>query len=354
MSAELIFVLGPGGVGKTTTSAVLALEAAGRGQRVALITVDPARRLAQALGQERLPHRPQPVPNVPGLHAAMIDRGEAWDSVVERCMAQRDRATALHENRYFKSLVSEFPGSLEYVACDVIVGLVEDGDFDLVVVDTPPANDALAFLDAPARLGQVFDGEFLRLISSGGLVSRAARRGGGMIRKVLAKFIGEATMDELVTFLSLMQEVLAFMRARSRRMRALQCRLETQFILVGAADTAQLKDLATFKEQLTLRELGLHALVVNRLLPAPPPLDACQRVGESQGLKTWAESCHARAAREAEEQRERVEQRLHWASDLPVLTMPTLPAEPESLSDLAVLVPHLKSLADSGGFEVAP
>ena len=342
MSAELIFVLGPGGVGKTTTSAVIALEAAARGQRVALITVDPARRLAQALGQERLPHRPEPVPGVDGLDAAMIDRSEAWAHVLAQCISEAASLSALKSNRYFQSLVSEFPGSLEYVASDVIVGLVAEADYDLVVVDTPPATDALAFLDAPRRLGKVFDGEFLRLLrGGGGIMSRAARRGGGVIRKVLATFVGEATMEELAGFLQLMQEVLAYMRERSRRMRALQYRPETRFVLVGAADTAQLGDLETFRNQLSQRDLSLHALVVNRLIAEPPDEASCRKAAAGTGLEEWATRHQSLIAGEAARQRRRVAEKTRWAEGLPRYTVPCLTLEPRCLEDLARLMPHL-------------
>ena len=175
-----------------------------------------------------------------------------------------------------------------------------------------------------------------------------------MVRKVLATFVGDATIEELAGFLQMMQDVLAYMRDRSRRMRALQYRPETRFVLVGAADTTQLQDLETFGNQLGQRDLEMHALVVNRLLPAPPSESDCRHAAEGTGLEEWACRQQRAAAKEAATQRSRVEAGTRWANDLPRYTVPQLSEEPRSLEDLARLVPHLAQPADGPLDPVSP
>ena len=170
-TTEIIVCCGAGGVGKTTTSAALALRAAERGRKVVVLTIDPARRLAQAMGIEQLDNTPRPVPSVDAhaggsLDAMMLDMKRTFDEVV-LAHTTPERAQAILDNPFYQSLSSSFAGTQEYMAMEKLGQLKAERRWDLIVVDTPPSRSALDFLDAPARLGSFLDGRFLRLLLGG-------------------------------------------------------------------------------------------------------------------------------------------------------------------------------------------
>src|SRR3712207_4312254 len=168
---HVIVCTGSGGVGKTTTSAALALRAAERGRRVVVLTIDPARRLAQSMGIERLDNTPRPVPGVGAgsgaLDAMMLDMKRTFDEVVE-AQASPERAQQILSNPFYVTLSSSFAGTQEYMAMEKLSQLRREaqrtGRYDLIVVDTPPARSALDFLDAPERLSGFLEGRFIRLL----------------------------------------------------------------------------------------------------------------------------------------------------------------------------------------------
>ncbi len=170
-ATEIIVCCGSGGVGKTTTSAALALRAAERGRKVVVLTIDPARRLAQSMGIESLDNTPRPVRDIadsPGsLDAMMLDMKRTFDEVVEN-QATPEKARQILENPFYIALSSSFAGTQEYMAMEKLGQLHRDakksGAYDLIVVDTPPSRSALDFLDAPERLSSFLDGKFIRLL----------------------------------------------------------------------------------------------------------------------------------------------------------------------------------------------
>src|SRR6266480_6350907 len=171
---RIIVCCGSGGVGKTTTAAALGLRAAERGRHVVVLTVDPARRLAQSMGLTSLDNTPRPVPLPDGhgegggsLHAMMLDMKRTFDEIVE-AHSDPDRAAQILANPFYQSLSSSFAGTQEYMAMEKLGQLHKQaertGDWDLIVVDTPPSRSALDFLDAPERLAALLEGRFLRLL----------------------------------------------------------------------------------------------------------------------------------------------------------------------------------------------
>ena len=182
---RIIVCCGSGGVGKTTVAAAVGLRAAERGRHVVVLTVDPARRLAQSMGLSSLDNTPRPVPGVatasrpPGasgsgengasgggsLHAMMLDMKRTFDEIVE-AHADPDRAAQILANPFYQSLSSGFSGTQEYMAMEKLGQLRRADDWDLIVVDTPPSRSALDFLDAPQRLGRFLDGRLLRLLAA--------------------------------------------------------------------------------------------------------------------------------------------------------------------------------------------
>src|SRR3954451_16058634 len=168
-STNIVVCCGSGGVGKTTTSAALALRAAEQGRKVVVLTIDPARRLAQSMGIERLDNTPRPVPGITGgtLDAMMLDMKRTFDEVVES-QASPEKAAQILANPFYVAVSSSFAGTQEYMAMEKLGQLDQDarrpGRWDLIVVDTPPSRSALDFLDAPERLAGFLDGRFMRLL----------------------------------------------------------------------------------------------------------------------------------------------------------------------------------------------
>ena len=182
-ATRVLVCCGSGGVGKTTTAAALALRAAGRGRRVVVLTIDPARRLAQSMGLEELDNEPRPVPGVdPGaggeLQAMMLDMRRTFDEMVLGHTTP-DRAQAIFDNPFYQTISSSFSGTQEYMAMEKLGQLAATGRWDLIVVDTPPSRSALDFLDAPQRLSSFLDGRMIRLLSA------PARAGGSALRKLV-------------------------------------------------------------------------------------------------------------------------------------------------------------------------
>ncbi|MGH3995735.1 MAG: ArsA family ATPase, partial [Pseudonocardiaceae bacterium] len=178
-STRVVVCCGSGGVGKTTTAAALALRAADHGRCAVVLTIDPARRLAQSLGLRELGNHPHPVhTDAPGeLHAMMLDMRRTFDEMVY-AHATPDRAAQITANPFYQTISTSFSGTQEYMAMEKLGQLVAAGQWDLVVVDTPPSRSALDFLDAPQRMASFLDGRMIRLLSA---PARASGRG---IRKL--------------------------------------------------------------------------------------------------------------------------------------------------------------------------
>jgi arsenite-transporting ATPase len=331
----LTVVLGPGGVGKTTLSAALALAAAQRGERCAVVTVDPAKRLAQALGRAQLAHWPEAVTGAPKLFAATLDRGRAWDEMVARCGRERGvdpaRITRLLANRYFRHLRDELGGSAEIIYADYLAVLLEDGGFDRVVIDTPPAHDALGFLDAPARFARFVDGRILELLIGSGSF-RLSRR---LVHKVLARLTGQKMLDELIEFLTLSSEVLYYMGDRGRQIAARQRRDDTEFILVTAPDREGEVAARSLAAQLAERSLVLSAALANRIVAEPPKTEWLG--AEDPGWSAWAEGRVQARANEAARDQEQIDSLRALLAPVPVSPVLRADAEPASLDDLAAL-----------------
>src|SRR5215207_2302944 len=169
-ATRIVVCCGAGGVGKTTVAAALALRAAELGRRTAVLTIDPARRLAQAMGLDELDNEPRPVKGVDAagggsLEAMMLDMKRTFDEVV-LAHAPPDKAARILENRFYQALSSSFAGTQEYMAMEKLGQLHHTGRYDLIVVDTPPSRSALDFLDAPARLSSFLDGRLVRVLAA--------------------------------------------------------------------------------------------------------------------------------------------------------------------------------------------
>ena len=273
----IIVCCGSGGVGKTTTSAALALRAAERGRKVVVLTIDPARRLAQSMGIEALDNTPRPVAGVGlrnegSLDAMMLDMKRTFDEVVE-AQATPEKAKQILENPFYIALSSSFAGTQEYMAMEKLGQLQRDareaGTYDLIVVDTPPSRSALDFLDAPERLSSFLDGRFVRmLLAPARGPARIMTAGFGLVTGALSKILGGQFITDLQTFVAALDTVFGGFRARAQQTYALLQAPGTAFLVVAAPEADALREAAYFVERLNEDRMPLAGLVVNRASPA--------------------------------------------------------------------------------------
>ncbi len=282
-SVGIIVCCGSGGVGKTTTSAALALRAAERGRRVVVLTIDPARRLAQAMGIEALDNTPRPVTTIDGapvgeavggsLDAMMLDMKRTFDEVVE-AQASPEKAQQILDNPFYIALSSSFAGTQEYMAMEKLgqirADAQRDGTYDLIVVDTPPSRSALDFLDAPERLSSFLDGRFIKLMLAPARgPARLVTAGLGIITNALTRLLGAQVLRDLQTFVAAIDTVFGGFRQRAMKTYALLQAPGTAFLVVASPEPDALREAAYFVERLSEDQMPLAGLVVNRSSPAP-------------------------------------------------------------------------------------
>ncbi len=274
-TTHIIVCCGSGGVGKTTTSAALALRAAERGRRVVVLTIDPARRLAQSMGIEQLDNTPRPVVGVAGpgsLDAMMLDMKRTFDEVV-LSQASPEKAQAILSNPFYVALSSSFAGTQEYMAMEKLGQIhrqaMQDESFDLIVVDTPPSRSALDFLDAPERLSSFLDGRFIRmLLTPTRGPARLMGAGLGMITSALNKVLGAQVLTDMQTFVAAFDTLFGGFRSRATETFRLLQADGTAFLVVAAPEPDALREAAYFTERLSEDAMPLAGLVLNRATPA--------------------------------------------------------------------------------------
>jgi anion-transporting ArsA/GET3 family ATPase len=279
----IIVCCGSGGVGKTTTSAALALRAAERGRKVVVVTIDPARRLAQSMGIERLDNTPRPVEglrtNAKGgrrggnLDAMMLDMKRTFDEVVES-QATPEKAKQILENPFYIALSSSFAGTQEYMAMEKLGQIhrdaLRDGSYDLIVVDTPPSRSALDFLDAPERLSSFLDGRFIRmLLTPARGPAKLMTAGLGMVTGALNRVLGAQVLRDMQTFVAAFDTLFGGFRQRAQQTFELLQADGTAFLVVAAPESDALREAAYFVERLGEDAMPLAGLIVNRANPAP-------------------------------------------------------------------------------------
>jgi anion-transporting ArsA/GET3 family ATPase len=274
---KIIVCCGSGGVGKTTTAAALALRAAEQGRIVVVLTIDPARRLAQSLGLVELDNTPREVPGVDSaaggrLDAMMLDMKRTFDEVV-LAHANPETAEEILANPFYQAVSSSFAGTQEYMAMEKLGQLRAQADrdrtWDLIVVDTPPSRSALDFLDAPKRLGSFLDGRFIRLISGPAKAGRASLRlfnaGLGLVIRTLNVVLGGEMLRDVQTFVTALDTMFGGFRERADHTYALLKDRGTAFLVVAAPERDALREASYFTARLTEDGMPPRGLVVNRL-----------------------------------------------------------------------------------------
>lgn len=273
-ATRIIVCCGSGGVGKTTTAAALGVRAAERGRRAVVLTIDPARRLAQSMGIDSLDNIPRRVAGIKAtgdgeLHAMMLDMKRTFDEIVE-AHADGERAAAILNNPFYQSLSAGFAGTQEYMAMEKLGQLRARDEWDLIVVDTPPSRSALDFLDAPKRLGSFLDGKFIRLLMAPAKVGgRAGMKflnvGMSMMTGTLGKLLGGQFLRDVQTFVTAMDTMFGGFRTRADATYRLLQAPGTAFLVVAAPERDALREAAYFVERLAADGMPLAGLVLNRV-----------------------------------------------------------------------------------------
>ena len=274
-TSRLLVAVGSGGVGKTTTAAALAIAAARRGRRCAVLTIDPARRLAQALGIDKMGNEPRPLaPDLvaPGsCDAMMLEAPEALDDLVSRLVPDPARRERLLKNRLYQVIARQLGGTHEYMAVERLYALMEDKRYDLVVLDTPPTVNALDFLDAPARIAAFFSDKITRFFidrkdeEKRGIIQRIRDRAGELVLSVLGKALGESFVEELTDFATAFQGLFAAFRERGLAAERILRDQATSFTVVSGADPVRVAEAEELSRTLSRLGIGARAFVANRV-----------------------------------------------------------------------------------------
>jgi anion-transporting ArsA/GET3 family ATPase len=267
---SIIICGGSGGVGKTTTAAAFALQAARQGRKACVVTIDPARRLANSLGLDALSNQPSRIDGAwPGeLHAMMLDPKGTFDDLVRRYSDTPDQAEGILANRMYRNLTGALSGTQEYMAMEKLYELVEEGGFDVVVVDTPPTRNALDFLDAPRRLTGFLSNRLFQALM---MPTRVSLKFVGMaaqaLLRTISKVAGADVVRDAVTFFQAFEGMEEGFRTRAIRVNELLKQPGTAFVLVASPRPDSVDEAVHFAAKLADADMSVTALIVNRVQP---------------------------------------------------------------------------------------
>ena len=350
---RIVVCAGAGGVGKTTTAAAIAMGMAERGLKVAVVTIDPARRLADSLGLEELGNEPRLVDperfsahgvEVTGeLWALMLDSKRTFDALIERLAPDAATRDEVLSNRIYQQLSGAVAGSQEFTAIAKLYELDQEGDYDLLVLDTPPSRNALDFLDAPKRLAGFFQGRAIKMfLRPAGLGGRILGRGTGVVFGLLERLTGVDLLHDLSVFFRALGGMIDGFTERARRVDALLEDPATTFLIVTAPRHDPVEEAIYFHSKLAEAGMPFGGLVVNRLHVAAeangsPELEAELGADLAARVTTAAEELGALAKREAASL-EHLRTRL---GDPPTIVVPELEGDVHDVEGLALMREHL-------------
>ena len=358
-ATRILVTCGSGGVGKTTTAAAVALLGAEAGRRTVVLTIDPARRLAQSMGLTELDNTPREVKGVAGgqLFAMMLDMKRTFDDVVLE-HSTHERAEQIFANPFYQSLSSSFAGTQEYMAMEKLGQLAATNEWDLIVVDTPPSRSALDFLDAPNRLGRFLDGRMIRVLTAparaGGRTGLKVMTAGiGVFAKVFSRVLGGDLIRDLSSFVSALESMFGGFRERAQQTYELLKRPGTAFVVVAAPEPDALREASYFVERLSAERMPLAGLVVNRTrrtadVAGASPLPAARaeaaadalagkRTDPAIRLAEAALRVHAEVAAAAEHDTRMAKRFATAHPEVPMVAVPALPVDVHDLDGLRAI-----------------
>lgn len=345
LEAKIIVCTGSGGVGKTTISAAIALEASSRGRKTIVVTIDPAKRLANSLGLKQLSNTPSAVPRAlfesaglpaSGLDAMMLDTKTTFDELVHRYAKNEAKAKRIIDNRFYQAISGALSGTHEYMAMEKLYELSTAGKYDLIVIDTPPTRNALDFLDAPKRMTSFLEGRLLRwfllpAIGGGKGIFRVANFAAVQFLKVVTKIVGAQVLSDTAEFFANFEGMYEGFKQRAQEVYELLRESTSAFVVITAPTEETVDEALFFASTLNEYNLPFGGLIVNRV---HPDFDVSEL---SKGLPELID-CISRVAKDFQVVRTREERSLNrlrdevredlWAR-VPFLT--------EEVVDLAVL-----------------
>jgi anion-transporting ArsA/GET3 family ATPase len=368
---EILVVCGAGGVGKTTSAAAIALDAA-KDRKTIVVTIDPARRLGSALGLDTgIGHKESRVELRNGhkgsLHAAMLDMKTAWDDLIDRYSPTRAQAQHIKENRIYRGVSEQFVGSQGYMAMERLADLHERGDYELIVIDTPPTRSALDFLEAPKRMTDFIGGNLLRWMAkpyaaAGKIGMRAFGWTASPFLKIADRVLGSQVLEDLSALVLDFQNLYEGFKERADAVLELLSSEQTGFLVVTTLEGPPLDEAGFFIDRLVDQDLGLTGVVANKVVPlefakadpaAVDRVDAstvaqaagidADRVGVALADCRSAIATFSTLARRDEHSLED----LHRRSRVPVAHVPLLTHDIHDLEGLAELARHLLGTSSS-------
>lgn len=361
---RVCIVGGSGGVGKTTTSAAIAAGMAAHGLRVAVVTIDPAQRLATALGLDELGNEPHRIEAARFADAGLsLGDGELWamtldpkrtfDELIETLAPDEATREQILANRVYRELSDAIAGSQEFTAVAKVHELAREGGWDLLVLDTPPSRNALDFLDAPDRLQAFFDGRTLQtLLRGGGAGLRLIGRGTGLVLGLLRRVTGAELLSDLSDFFRLLGGLLGGFRERAEQVEALLRAPSTRFLLVTSPEREPIEEAIYFQRRLRAARMRLGGAIVNRVhadelggedgaltdLPALLEREAGLSPGLAQRVADAFADEHALARRDAANVAQLTER---LGADIPLLRVPLLDGDVHDVDGLVRLQAQL-------------
>lgn len=284
LDGQIVICAGPGGVGKTTVSAAIAMEGALRGRQTCVVTIDPARRLADALGLDSLANKPTRVPDeafeaagLPPapLDAMMLDTKTTFDDLVHRYARSEDRARSIIDNHFYQAISGAMSGTHEYMAMEKLYELYWMGNYDLIVIDTPPTRNALDFLDAPKRMTSFLEGRLLKwflvpAVGGGRGVFRAMNLAAVAFLRVVQKVIGAEALKDTADFFANFEGMYDGFKERAQAVYELLRQDLTRFVVVVSPTDQAVEEALFLVSSMTSHHLHFGGLVVNRIHPRFP------------------------------------------------------------------------------------
>ncbi len=347
---RIVVCCGAGGVGKTTTAAALGVRAAEvHGRRTVVLTIDPARRLAQSMGLSELDNTPRLVKGIDTvaggeLHAMMLDMKRTFDEVVRQHTSEQ-RAAEIFANPFYQAMSSTFAGTQEYMAMEKLGQLRAGEQWDLIVVDTPPSRSALDFLDAPARLSRFLDGRMLRLLlaparSGGRSMFSLVTASFGLFSRAVQKVLGAQLLTDLSGFVAALDSMFGGFRQRADQTYRILQDPQTAFLLIAAPERDAVREAAYFAQRLVAERMPLAGLVLNRMhrsaanaLSAERSAAAAAELEELGGHAMTAEALRVHAALMRQSERE-TEVAASFTGEFPSVPAIAVTAQPADVHDV--------------------